>query len=170
MAWLCTSCSVAIVSAPCLLQYCWVHPEKEAAIQCILCLRCKVRQRLGGAAPCSVVADRLDGTADKQAGRHARRSCSRRRGATAGAGRVPSPLQLLSLRLSGPAVSSLSHHQDPLGVFFARWTSRRATTAPPSAYASTGLSTATSTSRAAKTVRAGAVQGAMQGVDLEQLV
>ncbi|KAL4441485.1 hypothetical protein ABPG77_001989 [Micractinium sp. CCAP 211/92] len=23
-------------------QYCWVHPEKEAAIQCILCLRCKV--------------------------------------------------------------------------------------------------------------------------------
>lgn len=24
------------------LQYCWVHPEKEAAIQCILCLRCKV--------------------------------------------------------------------------------------------------------------------------------
>jgi len=24
-------------------QYCWVHPEKEAAIQCILCLRCKVR-------------------------------------------------------------------------------------------------------------------------------
>lgn len=118
MAWLCTSCSVAIVSAPCLLQYCWVHPEKEAAIQCILCLRCKVRHRLGGAAPCSLVADRLDGTADKQAGRHARRSCSRRRGATAGAGRVPSPLQLLSLRLSGPAVSSLSHHQDPLGVLF----------------------------------------------------
>eukprot|EP00887_Chlorella_sp_A99_P001164 scaffold14.g1164.t1 len=23
-------------------QFCWVHPEKEAAIQCILCLRCKV--------------------------------------------------------------------------------------------------------------------------------
>lgn len=23
-------------------QYCWVHPDKEAAIQCILCLRCKV--------------------------------------------------------------------------------------------------------------------------------
>ncbi len=35
----------------CCLQYCWVHPEKEAAIQCILCLRCKVQLAKG--ASCS---------------------------------------------------------------------------------------------------------------------
>lgn len=50
----------------CLMQYCWVHPEKEAAIQCILCLRCKVRQREPAAAPRSPAAGRHDGRADKQ--------------------------------------------------------------------------------------------------------
>ena len=80
------------VAALVSLQYCWVHPEKEAAIQCILCLRCKVRPGGFHAPQHWLVYGARAAAACLHQGRAASKACTAKpRGGAAAARRPPIP-------------------------------------------------------------------------------